>query len=458
MPDQSSEKDLRLAVLIDADNASRTAMKDVMAEVAVYGTPTIKRIYGDWTSPNMSTWKSILLETAITPIQQYSYTTGKNATDSAMIIDAMDILYSGNCDGFVLVSSDSDFTRLATRLREAGMKVYGMGEKKTPKPFIVACDKFVYIEVIRAAAQQAAQQEKESVPQKSSKKSSKKAAQQAVSAPAASAVPQDMVELIADSLENLCDEDGYTLMGKLSNLLMKKQPDFDPRNYGFSKLSKMIKSLDRFEVDVRQVGDNNTDIYVRDKQGKDKLKALCSQIPLVFSPRLWYIIFSPGIWRRRWRGGVPMADSVKVVAKNSKAYHDYFIEDKYEAGIELAGTEVKSIRLGHVNLKDSFCVVKDGEMSVIGMHISPYEKGNIFNKDPMRQRRLLMHKREILRLFARIKQDGYSLIPLSIYFRGPRVKLELGLAKGKKLYDKRDSAAARDAKREMDRAIKSRNR
>ena len=153
-----------------------------------------------------------------------------------------------------------------------------------------------------------------------------------------------------------------------------------------------------------------------------------------------------------------MADSVKVVAKNSKAYHDYFIEDKYEAGIELAGTEVKSIRLGHVNLKDSFCVVKDGEMSVIGMHISPYEKGNIFNKDPMRQRRLLMHKREILRLFARIMQDGYSLIPLSIYFRGPRVKLELGLAKGKKLYDKRDSAAARDAKREMDRAIKSRNR
>ena len=153
-----------------------------------------------------------------------------------------------------------------------------------------------------------------------------------------------------------------------------------------------------------------------------------------------------------------MADSVKVVAKNSKAYHDYFIEDKYEAGIELAGTEVKSIRLGHVNLKDSFCVVKDGEMSVIGMHISPYEKGNIFNKDPLRQRRLLMHKREILRLFARIKQDGYSLIPLSIYFRGPRVKLELGLAKGKKLYDKRDSAAARDAKREMDRAIKSRNR
>ena len=152
-----------------------------------------------------------------------------------------------------------------------------------------------------------------------------------------------------------------------------------------------------------------------------------------------------------------MAESVKVVAKNSKAYHDYFIEEKYEAGIELAGTEVKSIRMGNVNLKDSFCIIKDGQLTVHGMHVSPYEKGNIFNKDPLRQRRLLMHKREILKLFARIKQDGYSLIPLSIYFRGPRVKLEIGLAKGKKLYDKRETAARKDAKREMDRAMKSRN-
>ena len=150
----------KIAVLIDADNASRTAMRDVMAEIAVYGTPTIKRIYGDWTTPNLASWKPLLLENAITPVQQYGYTTGKNSTDSAMIIDAMDILYTGQVDGFVLVSSDSDFTRLAIRLREAGMKVYGMGEKKTPKPFIVACDKFVYIEVIRAAAQQAAQQDK----------------------------------------------------------------------------------------------------------------------------------------------------------------------------------------------------------------------------------------------------------------------------------------------------------
>jgi len=153
-----------------------------------------------------------------------------------------------------------------------------------------------------------------------------------------------------------------------------------------------------------------------------------------------------------------VAESVKMIAKNSKAYHDYFIEDKFESGIELAGTEVKSIRMGNVNLKDSFCLIKDGQLAVHGMHVSPYEKGNIFNKDPRRPRRLLMHKREILRLFAQIKQDGYSLIPLSIYFKGPRVKLELGLAKGKKLYDKRESAAKRDAKREMDRAMKSRSR
>ena len=153
-----------------------------------------------------------------------------------------------------------------------------------------------------------------------------------------------------------------------------------------------------------------------------------------------------------------MGDSIKIVAKNSKAFHDYFIEDKYECGIELAGTEVKSIRQGNVNLKDSFCIIKDGEISVLGMHISPYEKGNIFNKDPRRTRRLLMHKREIMRLFGKIKQDGYSLVPLSIYFKGPRVKLEVGLARGKKLYDKRDSAAKKDAKREIDRAMKSRNR
>ena len=146
----------------------------------------------------------------------------------------------------------------------------------------------------------------------------------------------------------------------------------------------------------------------------------------------------------------------KQIAKNSKAFHDYFVEDRYEAGIELAGTEVKSIRMGNVNLKDSYCTVKDGELFVRGLHISPYEKGNIFNREPRRPRRLLMHKREITRLQASIKQDGYTLIPLRLYFKGPRVKVELGLCKGKKLYDKRQAAAAKDAKREMDRAMKQR--
>lgn len=148
----------------------------------------------------------------------------------------------------------------------------------------------------------------------------------------------------------------------------------------------------------------------------------------------------------------------KQVTANKKAWHDYFVEEKIEAGIELAGTEVKSIRLGQVNLKDSYCIFKDGEIFVKGMHISPYEKGNIFNKDPLRMRKLLLHKKEILRLFGKTKQDGYSVIPLSVYFKNSRVKIEIGLCKGKKLHDKRDSIAKRDANREIDRAMKSRQR
>ena len=146
---------------------------------------------------------------------------------------------------------------------------------------------------------------------------------------------------------------------------------------------------------------------------------------------------------------------IKIAAQNRKAYHDYFVEERYEAGIELAGTEVKSIRGGRVNLKDSYCVAKDGELFALSMHISPYEQGNIFNKDPDRPKRLLMHKREIMRLYGKVKQDGYSLIPLSVYFKGSRVKVKVGLCKGKKLYDKRASAAARDAKRDIDRALKT---
>ena len=247
------ENELRLAVLIDADNAPRTALREIMAEVAVYGSATIKRIYGDWTAPNMGSWKPLLLEHAITPFQQYSYTTGKNATDSAMIIDAMDILYSGNCGGFVLVSSDSDFTRLATRLREAGMKVYGMGEKKTPKPFIVACDKFVYIESLKAA-------EKAQSPAPAGKSAKKK------SAPAESPA-LTVQELIAQSVEDLADEDGYAYLGDLGTLLIKKQPDFDARNYGFAKLSKFIAALEGFEIDERHNAKyQGTQVFVRNKK------------------------------------------------------------------------------------------------------------------------------------------------------------------------------------------------
>lgn len=248
------ENELRLAVLIDADNAPRTALREIMAEVAVYGSATIKRIYGDWTAPNMGSWKPLLLEHAITPFQQYSYTTGKNATDSAMIIDAMDILYSGNCGGFVLVSSDSDFTRLATRLREAGMKVYGMGEKKTPKPFIVACDKFVYIESLKAA-------EQEEAPSPTGKATKKK------SPPPPETATLSVRELIAQSVEDLADEDGYAYLGDLGTLLIKKQPDFDARNYGFAKLSRFIAALGGFEIDERHNAKyQGTQVFVRNKK------------------------------------------------------------------------------------------------------------------------------------------------------------------------------------------------
>ena len=274
----SEERDLRLAVLIDADNAPRSALGDVMAEGAVYGTPTIKRIYGDWTTPNLASWKPLLLENAITPVQQYGYTTGKNSTDSAMIIDAMDILYTGQVDGFVLVSSDSDFTRLAIRLREAGKKVYGMGEKKTPNPFIVACDKFVYIEVIRSAAQQEraeeAAREEPKEPPKPARRAARKKGAEAAPAPAPEAeppsrVPKEIITLLADSVEMLADEDGYAPLGEVANLLVRKKRDFDPRNFGFSKLSKLVKALPRFEVDVRQGGQSNMKhFFVRDKERK----------------------------------------------------------------------------------------------------------------------------------------------------------------------------------------------
>ena len=249
-------EDLKLAILIDADNISPKYVKVILDEAATFGVAACKRIYGDWSDVRLKSWKDALLNNSIIPIQQYSYTTGKNATDSAMIIDAMDILYSGNCDGFVLVSSDSDFTRLATRLREAGMKVYGMGEKKTPKPFIVACDKFVYIESLKAA--------EAAVP---APKSSGKKKAAAHAEPEPEPKPLTVQALIAQSVEDLADEDGYAYLGDVGTLLLKKQPDFDSRNYGFSKLSRFIASLDCFEIDERKNANyGGTQVFLRNKK------------------------------------------------------------------------------------------------------------------------------------------------------------------------------------------------
>lgn len=249
-------KDLRLAVLIDADNIPYTPIKAMIEEIAKYGTPTFKRIYADWTKPTVSGWKTVLLENAITPVQQYSYTSGKNATDSAMIIDAMDILYSGRVDGFCIISSDSDFTRLAIRLREAGMKVFGFGEKKTPNAFISACDKFIYIEILT----------KEDKPKKPSAKSKVHTAKPAETKPVIGHVNKELIKLIADSITDLADENGWTFLGELGTLLLKKQPNFDPRNYGYNKLVSLIKSLGHFEVDERDSGKGNVkNVYVRVK-------------------------------------------------------------------------------------------------------------------------------------------------------------------------------------------------
>jgi len=244
--------DLNIAVLIDGDNIPSAHVKEMMEEIAKYGNPTIKRIYGDWTKPNLSKWKNLLLENAITPIQQYGYTTGKNATDSAMIIDAMDILYSEKVNGFCLVSSDSDFTRLATRLREAGMKVFGIGEKKTPQPFIVACDRFIYIEILKNQTDEngaATTEDKQTKPKNIDK------------------ITPRVIRLIASTVSDLADDDGWAFLGDVGNLLQKKQPNFDSRNYGFLKLTPLIKSIDKFEIDNRESPTGRFKlIYVKNKE------------------------------------------------------------------------------------------------------------------------------------------------------------------------------------------------
>ncbi|HPH85023.1 MAG TPA: NYN domain-containing protein [Ferruginibacter sp.] len=249
------QKEIRLAVLIDADNVPYSNVKGVMEEIAKYGTPTFKRIYGDWTKPTVSGWKNVLLENAITPIQQYSYTSGKNSSDSALIIDAMDILYSGKVDGFCIVSSDSDFTRLATRLREAGMKVFGIGQKKTPNPFIVACDKFIYMEIIPLVEET----ERTTNVKTTHVKPKAKAAVDKVN--------KETIKLIKATIDDLADENGWAFLGEVGNLIIKKQPDFDPRNYGFLKLTPLIKSLPQFEIDKRETDKAGIKlVYIRNKE------------------------------------------------------------------------------------------------------------------------------------------------------------------------------------------------
>lgn len=276
-----TDKNLRLAVLIDADNAPRDCLKGIMEEVAIYGTPNVKRAYGDWSSRNLSGWRQVLLDNSVTPVQQFAYTKGKNSTDSAMIIDAMDILYGGKVDGFVLVSSDSDFTGLARRLREAGLMVIGIGEQKTPGPLIAACNKFIYIEVIRERMKktekktaQPPQKKKKTEPAKkpdTAKKpdAGKKQPESDLPKPAEERrIPDGIIWLISDSIMDLAGpgDDDYVSLGAVGQLIQKKRSDFDTRNYGYAKLSTMVKAIDRFEVIEREDKSDPRSkiVYIRD--------------------------------------------------------------------------------------------------------------------------------------------------------------------------------------------------
>lgn len=244
---------LKLAVLIDADNAQASIVEGLLAEIAKYGTAHAKRIYGDWTLPNLGSWKDTLLRHSIQPMQQFRYTTGKNATDGAMMIDAMDLLYSRNFDGFCIVSSDSDFTRLASRLRESGMTVYGFGEQKTPEPFVAACDKFVYTEVLREDAGG------EHSVQKSGKELKRDG---------------KLVALLRAAVDSMADDTGWAGLGAVGSAIAKRSPEFDSRNYGYAKLSGLLKAVQIFDLEERAVGRGpNKALYVRDQKN-----ATCSWV------------------------------------------------------------------------------------------------------------------------------------------------------------------------------------
>ncbi len=249
------DKEKRIALLIDADNVSEKYIRYIIDEISNHGTPTYKRIYGDWTKPQLASWKNVLLNYSISPIQQYSYTTGKNATDAALIIDAMDILYSNNVDGFCIVSSDSDFTKLAARLREAGMYVIGMGEKKTPTPFISACEKFKYLEVLASISI-----DNPSPQSKGKEGSSSKEKETGMLS------KLQLTEAIRTIITEISDEDGWATLGLLGSTLTKRYPDFDSRNYGYTKLTPFVASLKQFDLKSVPSGNSNSSIkYIRNK-------------------------------------------------------------------------------------------------------------------------------------------------------------------------------------------------
>lgn len=250
----------KLVVLIDADNASPSIIYGLMAEIAKYGTAHVKRIYGDWTSPNLKGWKEILLEHALQPIQQFGYTKGKNSTDSAMIIDAMDLLYSGRFDGFCIVSSDSDFTRLASRIREGGLNVYGFGEEKTPKSFISVCDKFIYTEILQ------------NIDENDSENNDVKEKKPQVKQKSTNELKMDtrLVNLLRSAVIASMDEEGWAFLGEVGQHITKQSPEFDARNYGYAKLKDLVKAIGLFKIDERidQRVPNIKQIYIKDKRMK----------------------------------------------------------------------------------------------------------------------------------------------------------------------------------------------
>ncbi|QNL50215.1 NYN domain-containing protein [Olivibacter sp. SDN3] len=263
--------DLNIAVLIDADNVSSTKIEGILDEVKRHGTPSIKRIYGDWTSAYVSGWKAPLLTHAITPIQQYSYTSGKNSTDSALIIDAMDILHTQQIDGFCIVSSDSDFTRLAIRLRESGKVVLGIGQKKTPKPFIAACDKFIYIEILGDGRNETAAASTE-IPEKD--KDSDHIEKGTLRPTDTETISNNFIKLLRNTIDDVADESGWASLAELGALLNKRKPDFDPRIYGFSKLTPFFKSLSKhFDIEEKNVENSKIKhVYIKNKESKKPIR------------------------------------------------------------------------------------------------------------------------------------------------------------------------------------------